>query len=126
MPTERPGEFETIARLFRPLAAGDPAARALRDDAAVLPSRPGFDLVVTKDMLVEGVHFLPSDPMDLVARKALRVNLSDLAAKGADPFGYFLAIAWPQQSEWEDRTAFAAGLAEDQKTFNVHLLGGDT
>ena len=77
------GEFETIARLFRPLAAGEPGARALMDDAAVLPVRAGHDLVVTKDALVSGVHFLPDDPFDLIARKALRVNLSDLAAKGA-------------------------------------------
>jgi thiamine-monophosphate kinase len=77
-------------------------------------------------MLVEGVHFLSSDPFDLVARKALRVNLSDLAAKGAEPFGYFLAVSWPPNADWEDRTAFARGLAEDQKTFAVHVLGGDT
>lgn len=126
MPSERIGEFETIARLFSPLSQGDPAARGLKDDAAVLPVRQGFDLVITKDMLVAGVHFLPADPMDLVARKALRVNLSDLAAKGAEPFGYFLGVAWPQGSDWEDRAAFAGGLAEDQKLFDVHLLGGDT
>src|SRR6187549_3376476 len=74
-------EFETIARLFRPLTRGAPEALDLLDDAAVLPSRPGYDLVVTKDAIVQGVHFLPDDPLDLVARKLLRVNLSDLAAK---------------------------------------------
>lgn len=126
MSLDRPGEFETIARLFRPLTAADPAARDLSDDCAVLPIRPGFDLVVTKDMLLEGVHFLPEDPLDLVARKALRVNLSDLAAKGADPFGYFLAVAWTPRAGWEERQAFARGLAEDQQAFGVHLLGGDT
>ena len=126
MSLDRPGEFETIHRLFRPLAANDPAARDLADDCAVLPIRQGFDLVVTKDMLVEGVHFLPEDPKDLVARKALRVNLSDLAAKGAEPFGYFLAVAWTQRSDWDDRAAFARGLKEDQALFGVHLLGGDT
>ena len=66
-------------------------------------SRPGFDLVVTKDAIVEGVHFLDGDPPDLVARKLLRVNLSDLAAKGAEPFGYFLAVAWPADYGWSER-----------------------
>jgi len=80
-------EFETIERLFRPLAQGAPEARGLLDDVAVIPCRPGQDLVATKDAMVEGVHFLPDDPLDLVARKLLRVNLSDLAAKGADPYG---------------------------------------
>jgi thiamine-monophosphate kinase len=126
MSADRPGEFETIARLFRPLAAGDPAARGLKDDAAVIPVKAGHDLVVTKDALVAGVHFLPNDPMDLIARKALRVNLSDLAAKGAEPFGYFLAVAWTREMDWEDRSTFARGLGEDQKLFGVHLLGGDT
>ncbi len=123
---DRPGEFETIARLLKPLTGGDPAARNLEDDAAVLPSRPGQDLVITKDAMVEGVHFLASDPIDLVARKLLRANLSDLAAKGAEPFGYLLAVAWPRTSGWPEREAFAAGLAQDQQIFGVHLLGGDT
>jgi thiamine-monophosphate kinase len=126
MSVERPGEFETIAKLFRPLAAGEPGARALMDDAAVIPTRPGHDLVVTKDALVSGVHFLPDDGFDLIARKALRVNLSDLAAKGSDPFGYFLAAHWTSNCDWEKREAFARGLAEDQKLFGVTLLGGDS
>ena len=81
---------------------------------AVLPSRPGHDLVLTKDAIVEGVHFLPDDPLDTVARKLLRVNLSDLAAKGAEPFGYLLACPGPRRCGWPEREAFAAGLAEDQ------------
>jgi thiamine-monophosphate kinase len=116
-------EFETIARLLRPLTRGAPEALGLLDDAAVLAGRPGFDLVITKDALVEGVHFLPGDPLDLVARKLLRVNLSDLAAKAAEPFGYLLAIAWPKGA---DREAFARGLAEDGEAFGLALLGGDT
>src|SRR5579859_1531764 len=76
-------EFNWIEQHLRPLAADAPEALGLLDDAAVLPARPGFDLVVSKDAIVEGVHFLSSDPLDLVARKLLRVNLSDLAAKGA-------------------------------------------
>lgn len=123
---ERPDEFDTIARLFRPLTEGAPEARELADDAAVLSVPPGRNLVVTKDALVEGVHFLPEDPLDLVARKALRVNLSDLAAKGAEPFGYFLAVAWSARCGWAEREAFARGLREDQDAFGVRLLGGDT
>jgi thiamine-monophosphate kinase len=119
-------EFDTIATLLRPLTDGAPEALRLLDDAAVLPSRPGHDLVVTKDMVVEGVHFLPSDPMDLVARKLLRVNLSDLAAKGAEPYAYFLSIAWPARCGWPEREAFARGLRADQDTFGLPLLGGDT
>ena len=119
------GEFETIERLLRPLAHPE-WGRGLADDVAVLPSRPGYDLVLTKDAMVEGVHFLPDDPLDMVARKLLRVNLSDLAAKGAEPFGYLLACFWSERCGWPEREAFAAGLAEDQAKFGVHLLGGDT
>jgi len=119
------GEFETIDKLLAPLAHPE-WARGLRDDVAALPARAGFDLVLTKDAIVEGVHFLPDDPLDTVARKLLRVNLSDLAAKGAEPFGYLLACQWSERCGWPEREAFAAGLAADQATFGVHLLGGDT
>jgi thiamine-monophosphate kinase len=119
-------EFETIARLFRPLTRGAPEALDLTDDAAILQSRPGYDLVITKDALVEGVHFRPEDPLDLVARKLLRVNLSDLAAKAAEPFGYFLAVSWSERCGWPERELFARGLAEDGQVFNLSLLGGDT
>jgi thiamine-monophosphate kinase len=119
------GEFETIESLFRPLAHPE-WGRGLCDDVAVLPSRPGHDLVLTKDAIVEGVHFLADDPLDTVAKKLLRVNLSDLAAKGAEPFGYLLACCWSERCGWPEREAFAAGLADDQGRFGVHLLGGDT
>lgn len=119
------GEFETIERLLKPLAHPE-WARGLTDDVAILPSRPGQDLVLTKDAMVEGVHFLPGDPLDTVARKLLRVNLSDLAAKGAEPFGYLLSCFWSERCGWPEREAFAAGLAEDQARFGVGLLGGDT
>ncbi len=119
------GEFETIEKLLRPLAHPD-YARGLADDVAVLPSRAGFDLVLTKDAIVEGVHFLPDDPLDTVAQKLLRANLSDLASKGAEPFGYLLACHWSPRCGWPEREAFAAGLAIDQKAFGIHLLGGDT
>lgn len=120
------GEFDWIAQLLRPLARGAPEALDLLDDAAVIPSRPGFDLVVTKDALVAGVHFLPDDPLDLVARKLLRVNLSDLAAKGAEPWAYFLTTAWPTGTPWTDKALFAEGLAADGEAFDITLLGGDT
>jgi thiamine-monophosphate kinase len=119
-------EFEQIAQLFRPLTFGAPEALGLMDDAAVIAGRPGFDLVVTKDAMVEGVHFLSGDPLDSTARKLLRVNLSDLAAKGAAPFGYFLAIAWPQGCAEADRRLFADGLRRDQIPYGLILLGGDT
>ena len=119
-------EFDQIARLFQPLTDDAPEALGLLDDAAILPSRPGFDLVVSKDMIVEGVHFLPSDPLDRVARKLLRVNLSDLAAKAAEPYAYFLAVSWPARCGWPERTAFARGLRLDQDQFGIVLLGGDT
>ena len=121
-----PDEFEQIARLFRPLTRGAPEAFDLLDDAAAVPSRPGFDLVITKDVLVAGVHFLPNDPPELIARKLLRVNLSDLAAKGAQPYGYFLGTSWSPDFGWPERQAFAAGLAVDGETYDLRLLGGDT
>jgi thiamine-monophosphate kinase len=122
----RPGEFEAIARWFAPLAEREPGALGLTDDAAVLAPAPGNAFVLTVDMLVAGVHFLPDDPPDLVARKLLRVNLSDLAAMGAVPRAYFLAVALPRDVDaaWFD--AFAAGLAADQREFGVTLAGGDT
>ena len=118
-------EFETIARLLRPLA-GTPEALGLQDDAAAIPSRPGQDLIVSQDAMVAGVHFLPGDRLDLVARRLLRTNLSDLAAKAAEPYGYFLTVAWPRGTGWGERERLAAGLAEDQEQFGLTLLGGDT
>jgi len=119
------GEFETIRRLFAPLAHPE-WGRGLTDDVAVVPSRPGHDLVLTKDAIVEGVHFLPTDPLDTVAKKLMRVNLSDLAAKGAEPFGYMLACHWSPRCGWPERMTFCDGLRVDQKAFGVALLGGDT
>jgi len=119
------GEFETIRRLFAPLAHPE-WGRGLKDDVAVVPSKAGHDLVLTKDAIVEGVHFLPTDPLDSVAKKLLRVNLSDLAAKGAEPFGYLLACHWSKRCGWPERMTFVDGLRADQKAFGVALLGGDT
>ncbi len=119
------GEFETIRRLFAPLAHPE-WGRGLADDVAVVPSRAGHDLVLTKDAIIEGVHFLPNDPLDTVARKLMRVNLSDLAAKGAEPFGYLLACHWSPRCGWPERMTFVDGLRADQKAFGVALVGGDT
>ena len=119
-------EFSEIARLFRPLTGGAAGAFDLLDDAAVVPQRPGFDLVITKDAIVEGVHFPEREAPDQVAKKLLRVNLSDLAAKAAEPFGCFLAVAWPKTFGASEREAFARGLGEDLKAYGVALLGGDT
>src|ERR1700731_4465620 len=117
------GEDSLIARYFQPLATG-PGAFGLADDAAILQAR-AEDIVVTTDAIVEGVHFLPEDPPDSVARKALRVNLSDLAAKGATPAGFVLTLALRSADEaW--LTPFARGLGEDATLFGCPLLGGDT
>jgi thiamine-monophosphate kinase len=117
------GEDALIARYFKPVAT-DPGAFGLGDDAAIL-KEVGQDIVVTTDAIVEGVHFLPDDPPDTVARKALRVNLSDLAAKGADPAGFVLTLALRTADDaW--LTAFARGLGSDAGLFGCPLLGGDT
>ena len=121
-----PGEFDWIDTDLRPLAAGFAEAFDLKDDAAAIPAKQGHELIVSKDAIVEGVHFLPDDPADLVARKLLRVNLSDLAAKGATPYAYMLAIGWPASRDRAQRRAFAGGLAADQARFGLRLLGGDT
>jgi len=122
--TDKPSaEDALISRYFRPLAT-DPGAFNLGDDAAVLKAQ-GDDVVVTTDAIVEGVHFLPDDPPETIARKALRVNLSDLAAKGAHPAGFVLTLALRAADEaW--LTAFARGLGEDASDFGCPLLGGDT
>lgn len=116
-------EDSLIARYFKPLAT-HPGARGLVDDAAVLSASPD-DLVVTTDAIVEGVHFLPDDPPDTIARKALRVNLSDLAAKGATPAGFVLTLALREMRD-EFLGRFARALGEDAALFGCPLLGGDT
>jgi thiamine-monophosphate kinase len=117
------GEDSLIARYFRSLAI-DPGAFGLGDDAAVLKAL-GDDIVVTTDAIVEGVHFLSNDPPDTIARKALRVNLSDLAAKGATPAGFVLTLALRSADDaW--LAPFARGLGEDINLFGCPLLGGDT
>lgn len=121
-----PAEFELIARYFAPLARENAGAEGLTDDAAFLEVDPATELVITADALVAGVHFLADDAPALIARKALRVNLSDLAAKGARPRGYILTIALPHDTDEAWLAAFCSGLAADQAEFGVDLMGGDT
>ena len=119
------GEDEIIARYFRPLAR-HPAAFGLIDDCAALPVAAGSDLVLKTDAIVGGVHFFPEDAADKVAQKALRVNLSDLAAKGAKPEGFLLALALPKEINRDWLAAFARGLGKDATAYGCPLLGGDT
>jgi thiamine-monophosphate kinase len=119
------GEERLIARYFKPLAK-HPGAFGLADDAAAITPPAGCDLVLKTDGIVGGVHFFPDDPPDTVARKALRVNLSDLAAKGARPLGFLLTLALPQDIDDAWLAPFARGLAADAEAFGCPLLGGDT
>jgi thiamine-monophosphate kinase len=118
-------EDHLIAKYFRPLATA-PGAFGLTDDAAILTPPPGCDLVLTTDGVISGVHFMPHDPPGLVACKVLRMNLSDLAAKGAKPAGFLLSIALPPRTEEKWIASFARGLGEAAIYFDCPLLGGDT
>jgi thiamine-monophosphate kinase len=124
MSPPRPDEDSLIARFFAPIAAA--GGLGLKDDAACLTPTAGHDLVLTTDALVESVHFLPDDLPGSIARKALGVNVSDLAAKGADPRGFLLSLALPE--DWTEAwlANFAAGLGQAAGDFGCPLLGGDT
>jgi thiamine-monophosphate kinase len=119
------GEDRLIARYFRPLAT-DPGALGLLDDAATITPPPGSDVVLKTDAVVGGVHFFADDPPDMIAKKALRVNLSDLAAKGASPAGFLLSLALPSTVGGDWLEAFARGLGEDVRAYHCPLMGGDT
>ena len=123
--SDESAEDRLIARYFRPLAR-EAGAFALADDAAALTPPPGCDLVLTTDGVIAGVHFFPDDPPQDVARKALRMNLSDLAAKGAKPLGFLLAVALTKETDEAWLSAFARGLDEDAQRYGCPLLGGDT
>lgn len=120
------GEFDRINRFFKPLSKGYPGALDLSDDAGLLTVPPGRELVVTTDAMVESVHYLPGEPASRLARKLLRVNLSDLAAMGARPLAYTLTTALPTQFDPAWLADLAEGLAADQELFGLHLLGGDS
>jgi thiamine-monophosphate kinase len=118
-------EERLIARYFRPLAT-HPGAFGLGDDAAILTPPAGCDLVLTTDGGIAGVHFFADDPAEKIGRKVLRMNLSDLAAKGAQPIGFLMSVALPAGVEEGWLAAFAAGLGEDVRHYQCPLLGGDT
>src|SRR6185503_10704055 len=118
-------EFRIITEIFAPLATA-PFALGLTDDAAAIPPRSGFDLVVTTDAIAEGTDFFKHDPAGSIAQKALRVSLSDLAAKGAKPKYYLLSLALPEGITHEWLGAFASGLRADQESWDLSLIGGDT
>ncbi|MDB5599742.1 MAG: thiamine-monophosphate kinase [Xanthobacteraceae bacterium] len=123
--SQESGEDRLIARYFKPLAQ-HPAALGLADDAACLTPPKSHDLVLTVDAVVAGVHFLPDDPPASIARKALRVNLSDLAAKGATPLGFLLTLALPPNTDAKFLKPFAKALAQDARVYGCPVLGGDT
>jgi thiamine-monophosphate kinase len=120
-----PNEFELIARYFAPLARGFPGAYGLLDDVALIAPASGNELAVKTDVIVAGIDFPPDEPAHLVARKALRVNLSDLAAKGAAPRTYLLDLVLPNTVDEAWIADFASGLAHDQAEYGIHLIGGD-
>ncbi len=122
---DRLGEFEIIARYFAPLAR-NPAALRLLDDAAVLAVPEGHELIVTTDTIIESVHFLAGDPPDSIGHKALAVNLSDLAAKGARPVAYLLNLTLPEPPSAGWLEDFAVGLRALQEEAGIDLVGGDT
>jgi thiamine-monophosphate kinase len=119
------GEFALIDQLLKPLAQSFPGALGLTDDAALVDLPAGRSLVIAKDAIVSGVHFFADDPADAVAQKLLRVNLSDLAAMGAEPVAYLTVIARPRDLADQWLEGFARGLANDQERFGLSLIGGD-
>ncbi len=125
---ERPiaGEEDLIQTFLAPLASGAPGAFGLTDDCAALTPPPGFDLVLKTDAIAEGVHYLPDDPPETIGWKALAVNASDLAAKGAAPLAYLMSLSFPAPPTRHWLAAFATGLARAQEAFGCHLVGGDT
>lgn len=118
------GEFGRIARFFAPLAL--PGGLKLRDDVALIAGRRSEQYVLKTDAIVEGIHFFADDPPADIARKLLRVNLSDLAAKGATPIGYLLTMVLPKSRDDRWLAAFSRGLAADQRKYRIGLFGGDS
>ncbi|HEX5794114.1 MAG TPA: thiamine-phosphate kinase, partial [Rheinheimera sp.] len=120
------GEFELISRYFASCGARrQDAAIGVGDDGAVLQIRDGYDLVVTTDTMVAGTHFFPDADPRALGHKLVAVNVSDLAAMGAEPAWLSLALTLPAVDEpWV--AAFAAGLHETAEYYNCQLVGGDT
>jgi thiamine-monophosphate kinase len=124
--TPATGEEAIIQGFLAPLARGFPGAFGLKDDCALLTPEPGTELVLKTDPVAEGIHFLPDDAPGDIAWKALAVNVSDLAAKGATPIGYLMALSFPAPPSADWLAAFAQGLEKAQRQFGCHLMGGDT
>jgi thiamine-monophosphate kinase len=119
-------EFDIISKYFSPLSKGFKGAFGLKDDAAVISPKKGYDLVITKDAIVENVHFFQDDKPYGIALKLLGVNLSDLAAMGAKPIGYLLAVILPRDIDDEWFEEFSSGLGDGMAKFGGALIGGDT
>lgn len=119
-------EFSFIERYLSPLTFGKSEALSLQDDAAIIPCRPGYDTIITKDAIAEGTHFFKDDSPYDIARKLVRVNISDLAAKGATPYCCFLALILPNNSNEKWLQEFTSGLKNDLEEFGCFLAGGDT
>lgn len=119
-------EFSFIEKYLTPLTFGKAEALSLKDDAAIIPQKPGYDIVISKDAIVEGTHFFKNDSLYDIARKLVRVNISDLAAKGATPYCCFLALILPQNSSEQWFQQFTNGLKDDLQEFGCFLAGGDT
>jgi thiamine-monophosphate kinase len=117
---------EAIIALLAPLAEAHPGSFGLKDDCALLTPPPGTDLVLKTDPIAEGVHFLPGDAPEDIAWKALAVNVSDLAAKGATPLAYLMALSFPEAPTAVWMSGFVEGLRAAQTRFGCHLIGGDT
>jgi thiamine-monophosphate kinase len=117
------GEFDLIAKYFTRTVTR--AALGVGDDCALFAPAPGMQLAVSSDMLVEGRHFLPTVAPDRLGHKALAVNLSDLAACGAKPLGFTLALAMPRVDE-RFLDGFARGLLALADAHECELIGGDT
>jgi thiamine-monophosphate kinase len=129
MKMPRADEFQLIERYFAPLTKhgdGEISAFDLKDDAASIKVPQGKELVVSQDALSENIHFFENDPLDLIAQKALRTNVSDLIAKGATPYAYSLALGLPKDFEEDAIKQFSNGLSQDQDKFGLTLSGGDT
>ena len=116
-------EFDYIERYFNPLT--NEFAGNLKNDAAIFNQRSSFDLIISTDTLVEGIHFFGNEDPSIIAKKSLRVNLSDMAAMGAKPVFYNLSLSLPKEKAKLFIPKFAKGLEEDQEIFNLKLIGGD-
>lgn len=116
-------EFDYINKYFKPLTGN--IGRDLKDDAAVFRQNSNKELIISTDTLVEGIHFFGTENPSDIAKKSLRVNLSDIASMGAKPIFYNLSLSIPKEKVDFFIPRFSIGLKEDQEKFNLELIGGD-